>query len=158
MVPYLEINITTIQILSYIIFLFEDDNNDNDMMKVFKEATKDFGNVVQPIKWDVEFEETPKQLKGKTFDLVVVDFTTNAEELVKNLTHSQITLQYIEIAKKRRKRMIKIYIRIHTSLVVTFIVVKTFYNQITITNRREVGNESSLTLFLVRQSSLFTEF
>jgi hypothetical protein len=83
MVPYLEINITTIQILSYIIFLFEDDNNDNDMMKVFKEATKDFGNVVQPIKWDVEFEETPEQLKGKTFDLVVVDFTTNAEEMVK---------------------------------------------------------------------------
>jgi hypothetical protein len=127
------------------------------MMKVFKEATKDFGDVVQPIKWDVEFEETPEQLKGKTFDLVMVDFTTNAEELVKNLTHSQITLQYIEIAKKRRKRMIKIYIRIHTSLVVTFIVVKTFYNQITITNRREVGNGSSLTLFLVRQSSPFTE-
>jgi hypothetical protein len=135
MVPYLEINITTIQILSYIIFLFEDDNNDNDMMKVFKEATKDFGNVVQPIKWDVEFEETPEQLKGETFDLVVVDFTTNAEELVKKFHNSQITLQYIEIAKKRRKRMIKIYIRIHTSLVVILIVFKPNNNQEKITIR-----------------------
>jgi hypothetical protein len=59
--------------------------------------------------------------------------------------------------------MIKIYIRIHTSLVVILIVFKPNnnqkknYNQITITNRREVGNESSLTLFLVRQSSPFTE-
>ena len=123
MFPYLVVNITTMQIFCYIIFLFEDDNNDNDMMKVFKEATKDFGNVVQPIKWDVEFEETPEQLKGKTFDLVVVDFTTNAEELVKNFTHSQIILQYIEIAKKQRTKMIKIYFRIHTPLVVVIFFV-----------------------------------
>jgi hypothetical protein len=53
--------------------------------------------------------------------------------------------------------MIRIYIRLHTSLVIIFIVVKPNYNQITITHRREVGNESSYTLFLVRQSSLFTE-
>ena len=59
----------------------ENSNDSRDMLETFKKATKDFCDVVTPLKWNIEYQATPDEIRGRTFDLVLVDFTTRGDEL-----------------------------------------------------------------------------
>ena len=52
-----------------------------NMLEVFMKVTQGFADVIKPLRWDVEYEETPDELQGKTFDFLLLDFTTRGDEL-----------------------------------------------------------------------------
>jgi hypothetical protein len=74
-------------------FYKEEDGKDSyDMLETFKKVTHGFEDVITPVQWNVEYEETPEILAGKTFDFVLVDFTTRGDELERGWKKIQLHL------------------------------------------------------------------
>ena len=82
-------------------FYKEEDGKDNyNMLETFKKVTQGFEDIITPVQWDIEYGKTPEVLAKKTFDFVLVDFTTRGDELErgwKKIQHHLVPNQTIVV-------------------------------------------------------------